>query len=364
MRSRTLFERLRDRRAARRLLPDATEGETPERMSAGESSAATSRFFTPPFTGTFRALAAPENIARTPQEAAQKLLQTLNDYLPAPLSGMPAPGVTVVNVVERALGIGNRRGYEQRGPLIVAELKGGRLEALVRFQLWDDEASDVEAAGFALQQALLAARDDLWNRGVLRLTLVDGPLAERPDNVAAWRKVLDCRILYEYIFVDDDAARGLIARIPTDMGDMNSSDSGGLPAPMLVSLAEFALWDDMSAPVIRSNRQGVVRGLYAAAFLPLTWAGGSPIRLTAVVNGQPWEKIYANMLDFWAAFVPDSDSIVLNNKAFQTGLLPFQPPDFPEPILLNGGSQEFRVIYDAPQLDDPDAAIYLKLLVE
>jgi hypothetical protein len=75
----------------------------------------------------------------------------------------------VTRVAERALAIGNRRGTERRGSFAVAALKGGRLDAVVRFQFMANEPDAVDAAVEELHKRLLADRDKLWAAGFLRV---------------------------------------------------------------------------------------------------------------------------------------------------------------------------------------------------
>jgi len=309
------------------------------------------------------AMTAAVNSAVTPQAGLQNMLNGLTGFLPAPGNGLPNSAVSVVSVVERTLGIGNRRGYKQRGPLMVAELRGGRLEAVVRFQMWGSQSGDAENAGTTLQQALLNARDDLWEKGFLRVTIQGGPLAELQDNPAAWRKTLDCLILYEYIFTDDEAARGLITRISADLGEHNSVDTNGQPTqPMVITLSEFGLWNDQSAPEITLTRRGTVNGIYALVSLPTTWTG-SGLTLSSTIGGQPWSKSYISVAEFISKFTPDGDVVMLDGKPFQGLNLDFSLPDFPTPVLLGGGGDIFRISHSSQQLDNINAALYLKLLM-
>src|ERR1041385_3132547 len=62
---------------------------------------------------------------------------------PAPPASTPLPpnSVTIVSLRERPVGLGDRRGNETRASFAAVALLGGRLEAVVRFQLWGDRKS-------------------------------------------------------------------------------------------------------------------------------------------------------------------------------------------------------------------------------
>ena len=80
-----------------------------------------------------RAELPPNNV--TPDQALDRMLEALEKFLSLDGSNpLPEPSVAIISVNKRALAIGNRRGMERRGSFAVVELKGGRLEARVRFQ--------------------------------------------------------------------------------------------------------------------------------------------------------------------------------------------------------------------------------------
>lgn len=138
------------------------------------------------------------------------MLGRLDDYLPLPLSPLPAPSVSVASVRERAVGLGNRRGMETRGSFAVVELKGIRLDALARFQLWAAAPTEADTAITDLNARVMADRDNLWAQGFLRVTLEAAPPADFvPPPIGAWRAHADYRVLYEFHYQDTDGAEVL-----------------------------------------------------------------------------------------------------------------------------------------------------------
>src|SRR6266478_7068356 len=101
--------------------------------------------------------------------ALADLLTEMRDLLPPPLPPPhQEPNVSLASVSERALAVGDWRGNESRGALAGVALKGGRLNAVVRFQLWGNEPTVVDTAINELHGRLLAAKEDLRAVGFLR----------------------------------------------------------------------------------------------------------------------------------------------------------------------------------------------------
>lgn len=87
------------------------------------------------------------------------MLEDLRFFLTPPDPPRPSPGVSVVSVTERPVGLGNRRGTDLVGPFAVLSLKGLRLESVVRFQYWGSDPSEADSRVAALQGRLAAAGD-------------------------------------------------------------------------------------------------------------------------------------------------------------------------------------------------------------
>src|SRR5258706_13704498 len=103
--------------------------------------------------------------------ALQAMLQEMANALPPAVMGLPDPSVNAVSVTQRTLGLGNFRGEETRGAFTPVVLTGGRIDAVLRFQLWDAQPGKVETASGSLTAGLLGRRDALFTKGFLRFML-------------------------------------------------------------------------------------------------------------------------------------------------------------------------------------------------
>lgn len=332
-----------------------------------------------PRAATARVLA---NSASSPNQALTDMLSELESYL----DGLPDPSVAVTSVTERALAVGNRRGMEHRGSFAVAELKGGRLDAGVRFQFLASQPDAVDDAVQDLHKRLLAARDDLWVAGFLRVTGEGTSLAEHVPSLNVWRKSADYSVLYEYHYWDTDDAESIIARIPIH-SDLEERDS--LPRETTIVTDEMVRWDDEGAPVLElaaSVGSGLhATGLAILAYLPAGWTG-NPVtlaRLDRSSTGTPtvypdWttfhaavtdpehpdrhaQVIFASVTDFCAVFEPAGDPLELGDwdedgvrDAYHPGTLVFDPP-----VQLESGDDAVRLSYQDAALD-AKAVIYLR----
>src|SRR5256885_11432622 len=103
-----------------------------------------------PTPGGPRLLAAPLTLvppavmSSDPSLAAKVLaamLDVLDNYLPPnPVINppLPDPNLSLVSMTERSVGLGSRVGTDVRGPFAVSALKGTRIEAVIRYQIWSD----------------------------------------------------------------------------------------------------------------------------------------------------------------------------------------------------------------------------------
>ena len=102
-----------------------------------------------------------------------------------------------------------------RGPLGVVALKGIRLDAVARFQVWGADPTKADADAASIQQRLLADVDNLKPKGFLQISLGAAPPAAAVAlPSAAWQRVIDVRVLYEFSYADTDEAQSLISQIP------------------------------------------------------------------------------------------------------------------------------------------------------
>ncbi len=303
------------------------------------------------------------NIASTPDQALANILTILEDYLlavvadhlPALPGSLPQPSVSATGVTERPLAIGNWRGMEPRGSFSAQALKGGRLEVGVRFQLWTTDPGDADLGIQKLQERLLAARDDLWATGFLRLTAKKTSLAEYVESLPAWRKTADYQVLYEFHYRDTDA-ESLIARILIDINSQYGEST--------IVTDEMVRWDDLAAPALEV-RSGVDRPfrvgtLFMLAFLPDGW-DGSEVTVSASTGGTALEHTFPSMRAFFEAFTLETGTVELGVNSYRAGSLVFPNVNFPDPIMLKGGDDIFRISYAASAFDN-NAVVYLRVL--
>ncbi len=317
------------------------------------------------------------------------MLAILESYLKTSPPGLPPAGVTTVSLEQRNVGLGNRRGNSKVGSLATLSLKGGRLEAVVRFQLWGSDAATADSLVADLQNRLLADKVSLWNSGFLKLSQVQTSLAENTAGGGGWRKTTDYQLLYEYHYSDLDGAESLIAAIPID-SDLEERDSGAHETTTVRD--EMVRWDNLAAPVLqirRNSTTGVrISGLATLAYLPGGWSGGAvslSLRqsdnpappaayptlnefLDAVCDADtPTRHAQVEMLsleDFIAAFSVAGTSVPLGDwdedgtlDAYLSGTL-----IFPRPIILQHNNHFFQVSYQDASFDTP-AVVYLRVQV-
>jgi hypothetical protein len=196
--------------------------------------------------------------------------------LPPPPPPLPAPSVLLASVVERSVGLGSRVGTDVRGPFSVAALKGLRVEAVVRFEIWAHAPVDVGLAIEDLIKHLLGDRELLRTQGFLRVALKSAGPSENVFAEEAWRQNVEFEVLFEFPYVDSDGAEGLIARIPIDMvGEFNESTT---------VVDEMARWDDETAqPLVLRGPLGI-GALSALAFISGTSPSGT-VRITRTFDG-------------------------------------------------------------------------------
>ena len=238
------------------------------------------------------------NNASTPDQALVLMLAELEGYT----DGLPEPSVSALRVDERALALGNRRGLERRGSFAVVELKGGRLDAVVRFQFLADEPSAVDSAVQDLQRSLLRARDALWTAGFLRITAEGTSPAEHLPALTRWRKTTDYRVLYEYHYWDTDGAESIIARIPIH-SDLEELDS--LPRETTTVTDEIVRWDREGAPALQvaalAGSRLRVAGLAILVYLPAGWTGTEVTLARLDRTSKRTPTLYPTLAEFLAA---------------------------------------------------------------
>ncbi|MGH3983740.1 MAG: hypothetical protein ACRDST_13915 [Pseudonocardiaceae bacterium] len=200
------------------------------------------------------------------------MLAILAARLPPHAAALPRPNVTLERVGERLVGLGNHRGSDRESPLGPQTLRGGRLDARVRFQLWGTSAPIVDAAVLALHSDLFTDRDQLRLVGFLKLSIAATTLAEFIDTVGGWRKATSFDVLYEYQYSDTDDADSLIARIVVT----TDPEQAGSPARETDIVADdMVRWDNETAATLVVAGPATVHRISALAYLPGPALGGT-----------------------------------------------------------------------------------------
>lgn len=306
------------------------------------------------------------------------LIEALEELLPAQINGLPQPRVWLVSASEKAVGIGKRIVDETRGTLPVFALKGQRLDAVVRFQLWEATPNAVEQLTENLQNKVQAEREQLRRAGFiatnpkaelltanfLSLLVENTSLPEHVQSPDSWLQATTYRVLYEFRDRDHDGAESLIARIPIEFtGEFNES--------ALVT-DDLVRWDEHDASALETRRRGrrvkQVNSLVIFAFLPVGF-DGDPVTVTVSIGGVTQEKTFASLRAFQDAFELEADNkpecplASLGGNPYRAGLMKFPNADFPEPILLTKGDDVMQISYGSQSLGaGNDAVVYLRAI--
>lgn len=321
--------------------------------------------------------------AESVAEAVAQMLAALRQFL----ENLPAASVSATSISERPLALGNWRGMDRRGSFAMTALKGGRVEAGVRFQFSAATPEEVDGAVTTLQTRLLDASDDLFRVGFLRLTAEDASLAEPLSSTNTWRKTATYRILYEYHYVDQDGAESIIARIPITN---HLETLNGLGSETTTVTDAMVRWDDEEAPVLEVTATIAARtqinGMAILAYLPAAWSG-APVTFArlnrrtavpptvyttideflsavthAVAPDRNAQVTFDSVAACLAAFQPAGEAIALGDwdengfsDLYQPGVLPF-----PAPLWLNSSDDRLQISYQASAFDAP-GVVYLRV---
>lgn len=311
------------------------------------------------------------------------MMAVLQAYLPASISGLPEPSVSTKSITHKPLAIGNDRGLEQRGLLGSVALKGGRLDAVIRFQLWGTDPTTVESAMQLLQSHIMTDRLVLQAQGFLQLGFIETSVSEHIASLSAWRISCDLKLLYEYHYDDTDGAESIIARIPIH-SDPEFSNTPNRETSVITDA--IVRWDDESATtlsIVGATNSTIIYGLASLSYLPAPWTGHSItlsrlnqssllaptiyMDLTTFVTAVTDPNIpdlhaqvtFSSVQNFLNEFLALGDPIQLgdwdeDNSAdtYQMATLSFSPP-----IRLEGNQQLFQLSYQDAVLDSK-AVIY------
>ena len=314
--------------------------------------------------------------------AVDAMLVRLARYLPAPTAGLPDPSIALTTLKERSVGLGGYRGIERRGVLGLVELRGVRVDATVRFELWATSFGDAATATADLATRLLADRPALFGDGVLALALENtAPPVEA--QALQWLSSSEYRTLYEHRVVGTSGAESLIARIDADF---TREDGGTGTAPETVTITdELVRWDDQAAPALVVRGPAGVEVLAAVSFVegaqpsgPVTLrrtfdgATGAPVAFAALpafldavaADGSPQrhaEVRFASPAAFLAELSPGGDPFELGDRAGDGTQDVYEPrvARLGPPIRLPSGGDRLEIFYEHAALDQP-AVIYLR----
>jgi hypothetical protein len=255
-----------------------------------------------PWVALPHAIAAPAPMANADPPLAAKalgaMLAVLDHYVPPSAGGLPASSLALVSVTARTVGLGDRVGNDTRPGFGVAALKGIRVDAVVRYQLWAAMPADVDTASRLLVTTLLGDRAALQAQGILRLSLVSAGSSEDVPTLPAWRQNAEFRVLYEFPYVDSDGAPSVIARIPITL------DSEYDEATVVTD--EMARWDDEAAPTLTLRGRSSIGRVSALVFIPGTTPSGM-VTVTRTFDGAPGPTpIHPDLPTFLAA-ITDPD---------------------------------------------------------
>jgi hypothetical protein len=301
--------------------------------------------------------------------ALQALMSTLQTYLPAPAPPLPAGSVGVASVADRALSVGNLRGDETRSGIGTVCLKGGRIDALVRFQLWGQQPGDAEKAIQALAQKVLADRNKLWAQGFLKLALANTPVPENITGMNLWRDSAEFNVLYEYHFQEADG-EGLIARIPVHLNSVHDEST--------VVTAEMRRWDDQNASTLVLRGRTEVGRISVLDFAPAAKPAGTVTLLrtrddatsvpgsqaslaaflSAVTGDNPGQVhaqfVFTSWTNFLAALTANPELVTLGTDQYTPREIAFDPA-----IKLPGAADRFEIRYEHPAFEQV-AVAYLR----
>jgi hypothetical protein len=229
--------------------------------------------------------------------AVTAMIGHLNTFLP-PDGVPPRPAsLTVLEAAERPVGVGNVQGNVERGPLAVLGVRGGRVQARVRFDLRAGTPQDAAIAVQQLQLKVRAARLDPllpWIHDFLVLE-PDGSDPAALIGTDDWRQSVLYRVLYEYRYEDPEESGSLIVRVRMDLRGEHHEDDA--------VTRDLARWDREDAPPLVLRGPRTVGRLTMLEFT----GGGVPagqVTVRRTFDGAPPAAGTASLADFAAAVLP------------------------------------------------------------
>ncbi|HET6233023.1 MAG TPA: hypothetical protein VFE05_23300 [Longimicrobiaceae bacterium] len=206
-------------------------------------------------------------------QAVHDMLRELKEKVLQDPPPTPQSSVAAVSARERSVGVGNRKGVDVRDGFVPGEVFGGRVEALVRFELWTNAPAGLAPLTTGVQERLRTRRDELRQLGFLRLSLADTTPAEPVG--ADWRQSVLAEVLYEYEYRDADDSESLIVAIPVDVEE---------PPDAMRITGRLARWDQLRAPPLAVRGPAAVQGIGVLAFVPAAAPAGG-VTVTRTFDG-------------------------------------------------------------------------------
>jgi len=317
------------------------------------------------------------------------VLMTLSGYLSPAIGSLPTSTVSTLSATKKNPAIGNRIGTESRAGYPTVAIKGGHLDAMVQFQIWDVNPDDIEIEMNDLHNRLMADKELLRTQGFLIFKSEQTATSEYITSLSAWRKTTQFKFLFEYQYQDSDGALSIITRIPIE-NDLHVKNS----AEREISTVTDAIqrWDDEDTntlSIVASSDSDIkVSGLNILAHLPGGWLGDPVIIDRTNLDTVAAPTVYGTLTDFINAVThessPDQNAQIVFPALddfvaeLTTEGAPFELGDWDEdlvpdeyqayqqvfdlPIHLSRANDVFRISYQNPPLDSK-AVVYLRAKV-
>lgn len=304
--------------------------------------------------------------------AVDDMVALLSGFLPLINNPPPQSTLAVLQADERPVGVGNWQGHVERGGLAVLGVRGGRVEARIRFDVRGGTPAAAAQRALALQSALREARRAGTLPGIHRFLVLEPDGGDAPRLLAEndWLQSLTYRALYEYRYEDVEEAGSVIVRVPVELRGEHHEDDA--------VTRDVTRWDREAAPPMRARgpRQvgdlGVLvnpgAGLPAGTVTLLrthdgaTGPAAAPVPDTlegfgaALAAGERHvQLVFASLGDFLAELVSAGDDVTLAGldgsaagyQARRAG------PDLRAVLReawLRGPGERFEVVYHNPAL--------------
>jgi len=176
-------------------------------------------------------------------------------------------------------------------------LRGGHLDAVVQFQIWDVNPDDIEIEMNDLHNRLMADKETLRSQGFLIFRSEQTTTSEFVTSLNAWRKTTQFKFLFEYQY--SDGALSIITRIPIE-NDLYVKNS---PEQEISTVTDaIQRWDDEDtntlSVIANSDSNIKVSGLNVLTHLPGGWLGDPVIIDRTNLETVAPPTVYGTLNDF------------------------------------------------------------------